>query len=261
METEERGGADAAAEAELFRWLSRNVPEWFERGRTEGAAYLLVLQDTWDLADEDAGFFPCYAADDAELDRIYRELEPENTLLHEILDLRFPWPAQRANPCCRTPEAVRAFAARYVADREARGGVPMAAILAIACHLGRTDKGGRPYLLHPLRVMSRLETEAEWCAALLHDVVEDGPVTLEDLRERGFSPEVVAAVDGLTRRKGEAYEAYVERAGGIPIARRVKLADLADNLDVTRLPELGEEELERLARYHRAWRALSAPRS
>ncbi|MBN1659339.1 MAG: HD domain-containing protein [Anaerolineae bacterium] len=137
------------------------------------------------------------------------------------------------------------------------GTLDRAILIAAQAHLGQVDKVGEPYVLHPLRVMMAVEGETEQTVAALHDVVEDSTEwTLERLRGEGFSEEVVEAVDHLTRREGETYEAFVERAAGNPIARRVKLADLADNMDIRRLRVLGEKEVERLRRYHAAWRVL-----
>jgi hypothetical protein len=81
-------------------------------------------------------------------------------------------------------------------------------------------------------------------------------VTLDDLRAEGFSDEVVAAVDHVTRRDGETYEAFIERIAPHALARRVKIADLEDNMDVTRLVVLDERGVERMQRYLRAWRRL-----
>lgn len=129
--------------------------------------------------------------------------------------------------------------------------------LAVTAHRGQRDKAGRPYILHPLRLMMAVgPDEAVAMAAVLHDVVEDSDETLASLRERGFSEAVVRAVDHLTRREGETYEAFIERAAADPIARRVKRADLEDNMDVRRLEVVDERSAERLARYLRAWRAL-----
>jgi (p)ppGpp synthase/HD superfamily hydrolase len=130
--------------------------------------------------------------------------------------------------------------------------------IAVEAHRGQKDRAGAPYVLHPLRMMFRMQTGAERVAAVLHDVVEDTDWTLEALRERGFPADVVDAVDHLTRRDGEPYEAFVERAAAHPVARRVKIADLEDNMDVRRTGELGEKDVERLARYLRAWRRLTA---
>ena len=130
--------------------------------------------------------------------------------------------------------------------------------IAVDAHRGQRDRGGAPYILHPLRVMLRVQSDAERMAAVLHDVVEDSAWTLDDLRARGFADEVLAAVDALSRREGEDYGAFVERAAAHPVARRVKLADLEDNLDLRRTGTVEPEDAERLNRYLRAWRRLAA---
>ena len=129
--------------------------------------------------------------------------------------------------------------------------------IAARAHRGQTDKAGAPYLLHPLRLMLRMGTEAAMMAAVLHDVVEDTEWTIERLREAGFSEEVLEAVACLTHREGESYEEFVERVRTNPIARRVKIADLEDNMNVRRMNQLGPKELERMEKYHRAWRVLT----
>lgn len=128
--------------------------------------------------------------------------------------------------------------------------------LAVAAHRGQRDKAHAPYILHPLRVMLRLEGEAERMAAVLHDVVEDSHYTLEHLREQGYPEPVLEALECLTRREGESYEAFIERLRPNALARRVKLADLEDNMDVRRLETVGSKEAERLARYRAAWSRL-----
>jgi (p)ppGpp synthase/HD superfamily hydrolase len=129
--------------------------------------------------------------------------------------------------------------------------------IAVEAHRGQKDRAGAPYILHPLRMMLRVQTDAERMAAVLHDVVEDTPWTLDDLRARGFPAEVLEAVDRLTRRPGEAYDDFVERAAAHPVARRVKLADIEDNLDLRRLDAVEAGDLDRLGRYLRAYRRLS----
>ncbi|MBZ4414923.1 HD domain-containing protein [Myxococcus sp. RHSTA-1-4] len=131
--------------------------------------------------------------------------------------------------------------------------------LAVEAHRGQRDKAGRPYILHPLRVMMRLETDEERTVAILHDVVEDTPWTLERLRERGYPAPVLSALDALTKREGETYEAFVERLRPDALARRVKLADLEDNMDVRRLEAVTPKDAERLARYRAAWARLREP--
>jgi (p)ppGpp synthase/HD superfamily hydrolase len=131
--------------------------------------------------------------------------------------------------------------------------------IAVEAHRGQLDKCGQPYILHPLRVMFRCETDVERTVAVLHDVVEDTPVTADELRRRGFGEEVLAALDCVTKREGEGYEAFVERAAANPIARKVKLADLEDNMDLRRLSASGtvdERTAARLERYVRAWHRL-----
>ncbi|GIW40957.1 MAG: hypothetical protein KatS3mg076_1534 [Candidatus Binatia bacterium] len=124
-------------------------------------------------------------------------------------------------------------------------------------HRGQKDKAGEPYILHVLRVMTAMSDDTSRMAAVLHDVVEDSHYTLEDLRAAGFPEEVLDAVDALTRRPGESYEAFVRRAAAHPVARRVKLADLEDNLNLRRLPSLTRRDLERLERYRAAWALLA----
>lgn len=128
--------------------------------------------------------------------------------------------------------------------------------LAIRVHAGQRDRAGKPYILHPLRIMQRFQTEPEQIVAVLHDVVEDGDVTLDRIRELGFSEAVVAGIDGMTKRPGESYEAFVERLAPNPLARAVKIMDIRDNIDVTRLPSMDERDLQRVAKYHRALKFL-----
>lgn len=128
--------------------------------------------------------------------------------------------------------------------------------LALTAHAGQTQPNGQPYILHPLAVMHRVRTEHEQMAAVLHDVVEDTPITLDDLRERGYPAAVVAAVDALTRREGEDYAAFIARAKAHPIARAVKLADIDHNLDVRRLTAVSADDAARLERYRAAWFVL-----
>lgn len=132
-----------------------------------------------------------------------------------------------------------------------------AIMLAARSHRGVTDKAGAPYILHPLRMMLRLDTDEERMAAVLHDVVEDTGVTLEDLRRAGYPDVVVEAVDHLTwRKEEESYEDFIRRAASHPVARKVKLVDLEDNMDLKRLAELTPTDLERLDKYHRMRRWL-----
>jgi len=124
--------------------------------------------------------------------------------------------------------------------------------IAAAAHAGQHDKAGAPYILHPLRVMLAQKGPAQRIAAVLHDVVEDTPWTLEQLRAEGFSDEVVGAVDALTKRDGEDYFAFVDRAGRHPVARAVKIADIRDNMDTSRIAAMTDRDRERLEKYRHA---------
>ena len=124
--------------------------------------------------------------------------------------------------------------------------------IAAEAHAGQTDKGGAPYILHPLRVMMGVEGERARIAAVLHDVVEDTAWTFDDLRREGFDEAVVAALDGLTRREGETYLDFCRRAAGNELARQVKLADIDDNLDPARVAALPEENRSLADRYRKA---------
>lgn len=132
-------------------------------------------------------------------------------------------------------------------------GLKLALKIAFSAHEGREDRQGEPYILHPLRVAFSVSTDEERIIAVLHDVVEDSDWTIENLKEWGFSESVVEAVDALTRRKDETYDDFIIRIMQNPLAKRVKLADLADNTDETR----GPIDAEQTAKYQRAIATLS----
>jgi (p)ppGpp synthase/HD superfamily hydrolase len=129
--------------------------------------------------------------------------------------------------------------------------------IAAQAHQNQKDKSGFPYILHPIRVMMRMHSDVDMIVAILHDVVEDTDWTLEQLRAEGFSEEVLQAVAGLTHQENEGYDKFLARIESNAIARRVKLADLEDNMDVRRLNALTEKDLQRLQRYHPAWVKLN----
>lgn len=136
--------------------------------------------------------------------------------------------------------------------------------IAVAAHAGQTERNGQPYILHSLRVMMSLEGEAERIVGVLHDVVEDTDVTFDDLAREGFSSEVLDALRAVTKTgadqhsdvdeaEAEArYLGFVARAKADPIARRVKRADLLDNLNAARLPSFGKGDFKRIQRYSKA---------
>jgi len=131
-----------------------------------------------------------------------------------------------------------------------------AILIAVQAHKGQKDRYGQPFILHPLRMMMRMGAENERIVAVLHDVVEKTERTLEDLRCEGFSAEVVAAVDSLTKRPGEGYEAHIERARTHPLSLRVKIEDLEDNMDPQRIIDFTDADKKRLERFHLAWSKL-----
>lgn len=133
--------------------------------------------------------------------------------------------------------------------------------IAWKAHEGQTDKAGKPYIQHPLAVASRMETEEEIAIALLHDVVEDTEVTFEDLEQAGFPQRVLEALRLLTHDPAEDYFTYIERVKGNPLARKVKLADLAHNSQTDRLPEITEKDRERLEKYRKAKEILGERQS
>jgi (p)ppGpp synthase/HD superfamily hydrolase len=124
--------------------------------------------------------------------------------------------------------------------------------IAAQAHEGQSDKAGAPYILHPLRVMMKMTTEAERIAAVLHDVIEDTDWTIERLRLEGFHKEILDALDCLTKEDGEEYGEFIERVNPNPLAVKVKMADLEDNLDATRLKTLTEADTKRLEKYKQA---------
>ena len=137
-------------------------------------------------------------------------------------------------------------------------GLERAIAIAAEAHAGQVDKGGAPYILHPLRVMLAMSEPDERIVAMLHDVVEDSDWTFEALREAGFSATVVKALRALTKVEGETYEASIQRAKANAIARRVKLADIADNSDLSRIAQPSTEDHWRIEKYRRAAAALNA---
>ncbi len=133
--------------------------------------------------------------------------------------------------------------------------------IAAAAHSGQIDKAGQPYILHPIRVMLRVSTDHERMAAVLHDVVEDTPVTLDQLIREGFPEEVIAAVRALTKDPGESRLQAAARAAANPIARTVKLADNTENMDLSRIADPTEKDFARLREYEKVRALLLASSS
>ncbi len=129
--------------------------------------------------------------------------------------------------------------------------------VAVEAHKGQLQKNGLPYVLHPLNLMLAVDSVEAKISAVLHDVVEDTDWTLEDLKAEGFTCAVIDALICLTHREGEDYGDYIERIAVNAIAREVKLADLEDNMNIRRIPDLKQKDLDRLKKYHEAWFRLS----
>ncbi len=125
--------------------------------------------------------------------------------------------------------------------------------IAIEVHTGHYDKNGQPYLGHVLRVMSAGHTLQEKIVGALHDVVEDSDRTLEDL----FSPEILDAVNAMTHDDSETYDEYLMRVTKNPVAVRVKMNDLSDNMDIRRLKELNDTTVSRIRKYLKAYKFLT----
>jgi (p)ppGpp synthase/HD superfamily hydrolase len=132
--------------------------------------------------------------------------------------------------------------------------------IAAEAHAGQVDKAGAPYVLHPLRVMLGVASPEERIVAVLHDVCEDCPGwTFDRLRTEGFSDRILAALDSVTKRDGEDYESFVRRAAADPIGRSVKLADLTDNRDLSRIAAPSQRDYERTEKYRRAIELINTP--
>ena len=146
--------------------------------------------------------------------------------------------------------------------------------IAVETHTGQVDKGGNPYILHPLRVMLSLDTEEERIVGVLHDVVEDCEGwTWERLREQGCSDEIIKALKSVSKtpeeekqfkkmddpsEKLDHYLEFIKRAKFNKIGRNIKAADIKDNLDISRIDDITESDINRLNRYKAALKMLGA---
>jgi GTP pyrophosphokinase len=132
--------------------------------------------------------------------------------------------------------------------------------MALDAHKGDTDKAGKTYIRHPLRLMEQMDTDEERIVAVLHDVVEDSEYQLKDI-EQNFGKKISDAVDVLTKpdnANSDYLDEYIPAVVENSIARKVKRADLKDNLDVTRLPEVSDHDCENIQKYHQALQQITA---
>lgn len=123
--------------------------------------------------------------------------------------------------------------------------------IAQKAHSGQVDKAGKDYILHPTTVASYMDTDVEKTIAYLHDVLEDTDVTVDALRNI-FPNEIVDTLITLTHRKDESYFEYIQRVSKSKLAKKVKVADLLHNLDITRIKEPTKQDYERLEKYKKA---------
>ena len=133
-----------------------------------------------------------------------------------------------------------------------------AIVIATIAHNGQLDKGGNPYILHPLKVMHYLRDADEelQCVAVLHDVIEDTNVTFNDLRTANISERVIDAVRALTKMPGEGLDEYKARVFANKDAMRVKMADLRHNTDIRRLKGVTEKDIQRTVKYQQFYTEL-----
>jgi (p)ppGpp synthase/HD superfamily hydrolase len=134
----------------------------------------------------------------------------------------------------------------------------MAIALAATRHAGQFDKGGKPYILHTLKVMHYLKTDdlELMAAAVMHDIIEDTDTTYEELREMGFSERVIAAVKAMTKIKGQTPAEYLEQVLSNDDAAMIKLADLRHNSDIRRLKGVTDKDVKRIEKYQKMFTTI-----
>ena len=123
--------------------------------------------------------------------------------------------------------------------------------IAVDAHRGQIDKAGKIYILHPMRVMLRGQNDAEQIVGILHDVIEDTPITIDMLQGEGFSEDILAALVCITKKKGEEYGDFINRVLTNPLATQVKLYDIEDNLNRDRIPFPTERDEARFTKYQK----------
>ena len=127
-----------------------------------------------------------------------------------------------------------------------------ALIISFNAHKNQVDKSGVPYVYHPFHLAEQMDDEYSTCVALLHDVVEDSNISIDDLKSEGFPIEVINAIEMMTHDDNVSYLDYVKTIKTNPIASKVKLADLKHNSDLSRLDVVDNKVLERVEKYKKA---------
>ncbi len=130
--------------------------------------------------------------------------------------------------------------------------VKKAALIAYEAHSGAFDKAGMPYIFHPIHIAEQMDDEDSVITALLHDVIEDSSIILEDIEHAGFSENVKNALEAITKTAGESYFEYIGRVKQNTLAAKVKLCDLKHNSDISRISNPSEEDFRRLEKYKKA---------
>jgi len=128
--------------------------------------------------------------------------------------------------------------------------------IAKKAHLGQVDKAGTEYIQHPIRLAEKVESLEEKTVAMLHDVVEDSDYSFEDLKKEGFSQEIIDAIESLTKREGEEYFDFIKRVKLNHLATKVKIVDLIDNSNLSRIPNPSQTDIERVEKYKEALKFL-----
>ena len=128
--------------------------------------------------------------------------------------------------------------------------------LAVQHHTGQLDKGGQPYILHPLRVMLQLQQPDQQIVAVLHDILEDTHTTAQDLQNLGFQTHIIQAIQALTKLPHETRVQAAMRTAQNPLACAVKIADVQDNMNLTRIPNPTARDLARLEEYRQVLEIL-----
>jgi GTP diphosphokinase / guanosine-3',5'-bis(diphosphate) 3'-diphosphatase len=125
----------------------------------------------------------------------------------------------------------------------------LAIAIANQAHSGQLDKAGKPYISHPLTVMAQMDTLESKIVAVLHDAIEDSELTIADLVRQGFPEFITAAIAAITKLDGELYEDYILRVKSNAIARKVKIADVTHNMDISRIANPTAKDFQRLEKY------------
>ena len=121
--------------------------------------------------------------------------------------------------------------------------------LAATQHAGQLDKGGQPYILHPLRLMLQFSNPTLQIIAVLHDILEDTATTAEDLKALGFSAEIIKSIQALTKQTGESRLEAAKRTTLNPLATQVKYVDVLDNMNLSRINNPTARDFARLEEY------------